>query len=342
MVMVQVHAHAADALAAWCAVWSAARDDADLSMRTNRTSAGPAMRVATLAVMAEPVHLPWAQLPGFLPDAMWASARRSRELTPVMAQRYRGRHQASAPSWHDGWELLVVFAGRGVLEAGTTVPLGPSIACLIPPRLVHREVSDADMEVLWVGLAGSLLDDLPPRLLRFDQARDLGTLARQLWQCTERRASPVGVEMDGIARGLLGRVLATGSEMSARGPLPLDGSIEYLHRNYARDLSIGDLARRFGCSERHFTRVFRLHTGVAPLRYLRRLRIENARKLLAYTQYTIAEVAGLVGYADPAYFTRVFRQETGAPPTRHGRTRDDRARGTPDRSARQASPASRA
>ena len=57
------------------------------------------------------------------------------------------------------------------------------------------------------------------------------------------------------------------------------------------------------------------HTGVAPPRYLRRLRIENARKLITYTQYTVAEVAGLVGYADPAYFSRVFRQETGAPPT---------------------------
>ena len=76
-----------------------------------------------------------------------------------MAQRYRGRHQAAAASWHDGWELLVVFAGRGVLEADTTVPLGPSIACLIPPRLVHRELSDADMDVLWVGLEGTLLDD---------------------------------------------------------------------------------------------------------------------------------------------------------------------------------------
>lgn len=269
--------------------------------------------------MAEPVHLPWARLPGFLPESMWAGAKRSRELTPVMAQRYRGRHQAASPSWHDGWELLVVFTGRGLLQADVTVPLGPSVACLIPPRLVHRELSTADMEVLWVGLEGTLLDDLPPTLLRLDQTRGLGALARQLWLCTERRASPVGLEMDGLTRGLFGRVLASGSETPARGPLPLDSSIEYLHRNYSRDLSIADLARRFGCSERHFTRVFRQHTGVAPLRYLRRLRIENARKLMSYTQYSIAEVAGLVGYADPAYFSRVFRQETGVAPTHQGR-----------------------
>jgi len=297
-------------------MWSAAGDDADLSSRTFQTSTGPASSPAKLPAMSESEHLPWARLPGYLPEAMWAGARRSRELTPMMAQRYRGRHQAALPSWHDGWELLVVFSGRGLLQADTTVPLGPAIAYLIPPRLVHRELSDADMDVLWIGLSGSILDDLPPRLLRLDQARGLGALARQVWLCTERRASRVGVELDGLTRSLLGRALASGDAVPTPGPLPLDGSIEYLHRHYARDLTIVDLARRFGCSERHFNRVFRQHTGVAPVRYLRRIRIENARKLMTYTQFTVAEVAALVGYDDPAYFSRVFRQETGAPPTR--------------------------
>ena len=237
-----------------------------------------------------------------------------------MAQRYCGRHQAASASWHDGWELLVVFSGRGVLEADTTVPLGPSIACLIPPRLAHRELSDADMDVLWVGLEGTLLEDLPNRMMRLDHVSGLGALARQLWLCTERRAFPVGVELDGLARSVLGRALSTGSETPSNGPLPLDGSIEYLHRHYARDLSIADLARRFGCSERHFNRVFRQHTGIAPVRYLRRIRIENARKLMAYTRLTVAEVAGMVGYDDPAYFSRVFRAETGTVPSRRERS----------------------
>jgi len=275
--------------------------------------------------MSESAHLPWARMPGYLPESMWSGARRSRELTPMMAQRYRGRHQATEPSWHDGWELLVVFSGRGLLYADTTVPLGPSIAYLIPPRLVHRELSDTAMDVLWVGLAGSLLDGVPHHLLCLGQPRGLGALARQLWLCTERRPSAVGVEMDGLVRTLLGRALAHGTETSASGPLPLDDSIEYLHRHYARDLNIVDLARRFGCSERHFNRVFRQHTGLAPVRYLRRIRIENARKLMTYTHFTVAEVAALVGYDDPAYFSRVFRQETGSSPTCSGRTRQPTA-----------------
>ena len=171
------------------------------------------------------------------------------------------------------------------------------------------------MDVLWIGLTCSLLDDLPSRLLRLDQARGLGALARQDWLCTERRASRVGVEMDGLTRSLLGRALASGDAVPTPGPLPLDGCIEYLHRHYAGDLTIVDLARRFGCRERHFNRVFRQHTGVAPVRYLRRIRSENARKLMTSTQFTVAEVAGLVGYDDPAYCSLVVRQVT-APPTR--------------------------
>ena len=66
-------------------------------------------------------------------------------------------------------------------------------------------------------------------------------------------------------------------------------------------------------------------SGVVTDARTTRIRIENARKLMAHTQFTVAEVAALVGYDDPAYFSRVFRQETGVSPTCSGRTRQPSA-----------------
>ncbi|MBA3686095.1 MAG: helix-turn-helix domain-containing protein [Planctomycetes bacterium] len=257
----------------------------------------------------------WKSQPGHLPDALWREIGRSRELTPVLVQRYHGRHDSAVDTWHDGWEMILVFRGQGVLEAQDTIALGASMACLVPPRMPHRERSARPMDVLWIGLAGTWLDALPKRLLRIGAARSLLPLAHQLWLCAERRPAPVGVELDGLARCLVGRALRLVSESDAAGPLTLDRSIEFLHRHHARDLVVADLAARVGCSERHFNRMFTQHTGLAPLRYLRRIRIENARKLMAYRQLSLDEIGALVGYRDPAYFSRVFRLETGSPPS---------------------------
>jgi AraC-like DNA-binding protein len=257
----------------------------------------------------------WRNQPGNLPEALWRVGPRSRELTPVLVQRYRGIHAAPAPTWHDGWELILVFRGKGVLEAGEAVALGAATACLVPPRMPHRERSSRPMDVLWVGLAGTWLDALPGRLLRIEAARALQPLAHQLWLCAERRPAPVGPELDGLTRCLVGRALRLIGEAPTAGRLTLDRSIEYLHRHQARDVVVAELAARIGCSERHFTRMFTQHTGLAPLRYLRRIRIENARKLMAYSQLSLEEIAALVGYRDPAYFSRVFRAETGSPPS---------------------------
>ncbi len=260
--------------------------------------------------------LPWKQLPGFLPESLWLSGMRSRELTPTLVQRYKGRHTPLIATSHESWELILAFHGRGLLHAVETVPIAPSVACLIPPGMPHREASQGAMDTLWVGLQGTWLNGLPQRLTPISGAHGLTPLAHQLWLCAERRPSAVGVELDGLARSMLGRALRVTDETPVRGPLPLDESIEYLHRHHARPLIIADLATRFGCSERHFNRVFKQYTGLAPLRYLRRIRIENARKLMAYRQLDLSEIAKLVGYDDPAYFSRVFRQETGYAPSR--------------------------
>lgn len=270
--------------------------------------------------MADGSALPWKRLPGFLPDSLWRGSPRSRELTPTLVQRYKGRHTPLVETWHESWEMILVFHGRGLLHAAETVTIAPSAACLVPPRMPHREASQGAMDTLWIGLQGTWLDSLPQRLTPLTGAQGLMPLAHQLWLCAERRPAAVGVELDGLARGILGRALRGVDETPSRGPLtrgplPLDECIEYLHRHHARNLAVTDLATRFGCSERHFNRVFKQYTGLAPLRYLRRIRIENARKLMAYRQLDLGEIAKLVGYDDPAYFSRIFRLETGCSPT---------------------------
>ena len=76
-----------------------------------------------------------------------------------------------------------------------------------------------------------------------------------------------------------------------------------------------DLARAAGLSPSHFTRLFRLWTGLPPGEYLLRKRVEQACKLLGDPTLSIKEVAARSGFDDPYYFSKVFRRVDGLTPT---------------------------
>ncbi len=67
-------------------------------------------------------------------------------------------------------------------------------------------------------------------------------------------------------------------------------------------------AKQLGMSDSSFRRHWLEQIGVPPARYLTRLRLEQASRLLLTTRLDIAHIAARVGYEDPLYFSRMFRQ----------------------------------
>lgn len=78
--------------------------------------------------------------------------------------------------------------------------------------------------------------------------------------------------------------------------------------------TLGELARAAQLGERTFQRRFRKATGRSPLEYLQALRVERAKRLLATSGQSVAEIADAVGYGDPASFFRLFRHMAGVTP----------------------------
>lgn len=71
--------------------------------------------------------------------------------------------------------------------------------------------------------------------------------------------------------------------------------------------SLEDLARAACVSSEHLCRVFRAVTGRAPMETLRLARLDRAAQLLARSNFPIAEIAQLCGFASPFHFSRSFR-----------------------------------
>ncbi|MCQ1945960.1 MULTISPECIES: helix-turn-helix domain-containing protein [unclassified Arthrobacter] len=81
-------------------------------------------------------------------------------------------------------------------------------------------------------------------------------------------------------------------------------------------LSLAQIARAVGISERHLTRVF-AEAGTSPARYVLETRLTRAQELLAdpaHAATSIAAVAASVGFVSAAHFSRAFRLEYGCTP----------------------------
>jgi transcriptional regulator GlxA family with amidase domain len=83
-----------------------------------------------------------------------------------------------------------------------------------------------------------------------------------------------------------------------------------------RPLSVERLAERVAMSPRNFARAFAREIGDTPARYLNRLRVEAARRLLEQTDKSLEEVAAAAGFGSADVMRRAFLRTVGTTPAR--------------------------
>jgi transcriptional regulator GlxA family with amidase domain len=86
---------------------------------------------------------------------------------------------------------------------------------------------------------------------------------------------------------------------------------EWLSGHFSVANPIEQAVRQSGIPERSFKRRFKNATGLAPIDYVQRLRVEEAKRRLERTAAPIDEIGWNVGYEDPAFFRRLFKRITG-------------------------------
>lgn len=104
--------------------------------------------------------------------------------------------------------------------------------------------------------------------------------------------------------------------------------LTFINNNLLRkDLNTEMLIRVSGQSRASLFGHFKKEVNCSPGEYIRRKRMVKARNMLYTTNFSIQQIADLLGYNDPLYFSRLFRAETGVSPTRY---RKEMAKSTPN------------
>ncbi|SDC91558.1 GlxA family transcriptional regulator [Streptomyces prasinopilosus] len=100
---------------------------------------------------------------------------------------------------------------------------------------------------------------------------------------------------------------------------PLRELQQWITEHPDADLSVERLAERAGFSPRHFARAFRSETGTTPGRYVGRVRLEQARRLLEDTADGVERISRACGYGTPEAMRRAFVKALGTAPAEYRR-----------------------
>lgn len=91
----------------------------------------------------------------------------------------------------------------------------------------------------------------------------------------------------------------------------------YLQENYARSITVAELAAHANICERECLRCFQKVLRISPIQYLIRYRISRACQLLKDSSLSVLEISSQCGFESPSYFTKTFRQHMGHTPTEY-------------------------
>jgi AraC-like DNA-binding protein len=225
-------------------------------------------------------------------------------------------------------EMLVITQGRLELEAGERFSLGAGSVVTYPRGRDHAEWNPGATPVrmiclLWEHGSAAEARRLPP--VASDPSGRVRCGAAWLHELATQagRQAPA---VHGLLAALLGECLRT------RAPDPDDRIARvcrHLEERFAEPIALEEMARIAGMTRYHFAHRFRAATNQTPLGYLRAVRIERARALLAGTTWTQARIAEETGFSDEFQLSRVFRRVTGLPPSAVRRGAARSARGAP-------------
>lgn len=98
------------------------------------------------------------------------------------------------------------------------------------------------------------------------------------------------------------------------GDAEIESAQQWLATHFSVANPVGQVIQRSRLAERTFKRRFAEATGLAPITYVQRLRIEDAKRRLERTDAPVEEICWRVGYEDAAFFRRLFKRTTGMTP----------------------------
>lgn len=224
------------------------------------------------------------------------------------------------PHSHEQAHFIVVLAGRYAETIGQMRAQRAAGATLfLPPDIPHEERHHVDGRHFMVEMGRDLLARWQERRGDFACAIDVSTekaarVTQRLYEEFRQpdAASPLVIE--GLVLLLLTLAAERRPANERHTPLFLAQAREFIHDQFAQNFTIETLAETVGVTRWQLTRAFQKHFRCTPGDYLRRQRLEFARRELARPGKKLVAIAHAAGFCDQSHFSRAFKSFTGITP----------------------------
>jgi AraC-like DNA-binding protein len=243
----------------------------------------------------------------------------------------RAGHLVSGPGYRverdhfPGFELIYCLSGRGQVRVqGLRHEVRPGDLAFFDCHHPHQHSTGTTdpWAAYWIRIEGprlermcSILDlDRDPIIHGLDRVETLATF-EQIFTLLESGAADAAPRIHAAVAKLLALACCARQLPSEDpGPAALQPAVDRMRRNYIDAHRVEDLAAEVGMSASHFSRLFRRAFGTSPIDWLRRERINHAKRRLLETNDPIEWIAGQVGYHDRFFFSKDFKRMTGMTP----------------------------
>jgi len=237
-------------------------------------------------------------------------------------------HYIPRPEGSGDHILIFCTEGRGWLELdGKEWLINKNDAFLVPQGTPHVYGADPDFpwSNYWVHFRGrqgpafaNLIGGTDGPVIHLQRYEDVVTCIEQLYQYMSNvHARSELIAASGALSQLLCLIQFRMGTAEAKGRTAEEGierSIDFMHKNLAKTLKLGDLAKIAGMSPGHYGMLFRKSRHHTPVDYFNRLKIQKSCELLKTTGGRISEIGESLGFTDPYYFSRLFKKVMGLSP----------------------------
>lgn len=233
---------------------------------------------------------------------------------------------------HPFTELFYVIDGKGEFNIqGQRFPVKANDFVIINPQVEHTELSSPDepLEYIVLGINGLSFSNLTPvseggHPFSFFNLRDEQKDILRYLNAMVQEATSQSMSYELVCHNLLEILLIKilrhqhfDLEVSKQSKATKDISFikHYLETYYHESIQLEDLASMTHLSRFYISHSFKKEIGMSPMEYLIAIRIKESKILLRTTNYSISQVADIVGFTTPTYFSKQFRKSTGISPT---------------------------
>ncbi|OXM85563.1 helix-turn-helix transcriptional regulator [Paenibacillus rigui] len=180
-----------------------------------------------------------------------------------------------------------------------------SWSALLSPSPSYHDLDAGSQRMYLPKFAHLDLSEVFPLLDRMMELKSQFSLENQL--PLQALAASLCVQLQ---RALRAHTLSPGQKLSEQ-------LIAYLYACSDRPFRLDDLSEQFHFHVDYLSKCLKKHTGLTPLQYSNRIKIEKAKSMLQQTDLPLKEIVNQLGIADYNYFLRLFRKHTGVSPGKY-------------------------